>query len=160
MHRLARAQAAAHVVIGGRIGLLPLVVHDAGIRHLARFILASADSAALNVGSITAYIVLVRRGRGATAITTDNRRRLIFPADSEGTWILREHFAEDPEIVHEYSEYVRYGLAAGSRAGREAAVAGFPRQGHPKAKGARTEAADLTAVKIARRGYRRSVILL
>ena len=56
---------------------------------------------------------IAREFQGVTAITTDNHRRLIFLADSEGIWILREHFAEDPEIVQEYSDYVQYGLAGG-----------------------------------------------
>lgn len=56
---------------------------------------------------------IAREFRGVTAITTDNHRRLIFLANSEGIWILREHFAEDPEIVQEYSDYVQYGLGGG-----------------------------------------------
>ncbi len=56
---------------------------------------------------------VAREFAGVTAITTDNRRRLIFLADSEGIWILREHFAEDPGIVQEYSDYVQYGLGGG-----------------------------------------------
>lgn len=56
---------------------------------------------------------IAREFQGVTAITTDNHRRLIFLADSKGIWILREHFAEDPEIVQEYSDYVQYGLGGG-----------------------------------------------
>ncbi len=56
---------------------------------------------------------VAREFQGVTAITTDNHRRLIFLADSQGIWILRERFAEDPEIVQEYSDYVQYGLGGG-----------------------------------------------
>ena len=82
---------------------------------------------------------IAREFQGVTAITRDIRRRLIFLADSEGIWILREHLAEDPEIVQEYSDYVQYGLGGGFRAGHEAAVVGPLRQGHPMAEDARTK---------------------
>jgi hypothetical protein len=56
---------------------------------------------------------IAREFQGVTAITTDNHRQLIYVADAEGIWILREHFAEDPEITKEYSDYVQYGLGGG-----------------------------------------------
>jgi len=56
---------------------------------------------------------IAREFQGVTAITTDNHRQLIYLADSEGIWILREHFAEDPEIIQGYSDYVQYGLGGG-----------------------------------------------
>ena len=61
MHRLAGPKAVSHVVVVGRIDLLPLVIHDAGVCHFARFILAASYGAALNIRSIATYIVLVGR---------------------------------------------------------------------------------------------------
>jgi hypothetical protein len=94
---------------------------------------------------------IAREFQGVTAITRDIRRRLIFLADSEGIWILREHLAEDPEIVQEYSDYVQYGLGGGFRAGHEAAVVGPHDKATQWRRAPERKPAALTAVKIARR---------
>ena len=46
---------------------------------------------------------------GVTATTRDDRRGLIFVANREGIWILRQHLAEDPEVEKAYANYVIYG---------------------------------------------------
>jgi hypothetical protein len=45
---------------------------------------------------------------GVTAMSRDDRRGLIFVANTEGIWILRQHLAEDPEVEKAYAHYVLY----------------------------------------------------
>jgi hypothetical protein len=45
---------------------------------------------------------------GVTAISRDERRGLIFVANGEGIWILRQTLAMDPAIEEEYAHYVLY----------------------------------------------------
>src|SRR5580704_1412623 len=52
---------------------------------------------------------LVREFSGVTATSRDDRRNLIFVANGEGIWILRQHLAEDPEVEKAYAYYVMYG---------------------------------------------------
>ena len=49
-----------------------------------------------------------REFTGVTAVGRDNGRGLVFLANGEGIWILREHFALDPAIVQEYTQQVLY----------------------------------------------------
>jgi len=52
----------------------------------------------------------VTRGfTGITAMDRDDRRGLIFLANADGIWILRQRFAEDPEVKRAYDYYVIYG---------------------------------------------------
>ncbi len=43
-----------------------------------------------------------------TAISRDNQRGLIFLANGDGVWILRQQLAEDPALVKAYDNYVLY----------------------------------------------------
>ena len=52
---------------------------------------------------------VTREFAGVTATTRDDRRGLIFVANSDGVWILRQHLAEDPEVEKAYANYVIYG---------------------------------------------------
>ena len=51
---------------------------------------------------------LAREFSGVTAMSRDERRGLIFLANTEGIWILHQSFAEDPEIEREYARHVLY----------------------------------------------------
>jgi hypothetical protein len=51
---------------------------------------------------------VAREFTGVTAITRDEHRGLIFIANAEGIWILRQRLAEDPEIEKAYANYVVY----------------------------------------------------
>ncbi|MFZ0340448.1 MAG: hypothetical protein WAL45_20655 [Terracidiphilus sp.] len=52
---------------------------------------------------------VAREFNGVTAISKDGGRGLIFLANADGLWILRRHFAEDPEVQRAYEDYVIYG---------------------------------------------------
>jgi hypothetical protein len=52
---------------------------------------------------------IAREFTGVTAMSKDDRRGLIFIANSEGIWILRQHLAEDPDVEKAYANYVLYG---------------------------------------------------
>jgi hypothetical protein len=52
---------------------------------------------------------IAREFTGVTAMTKDNGRGLIFIANADGIWILRQRFAEDPEVQRAYEDYVIYG---------------------------------------------------
>jgi hypothetical protein len=51
---------------------------------------------------------VTREFTGVTAIGRDNQRGLVFLANSEGVWILRQKLAEDPALVEAYNNYVLY----------------------------------------------------
>jgi hypothetical protein len=51
---------------------------------------------------------VAREFTGVTAMTRDPGRGLIFVANADGIWILRQHFAEDPEVQKAYENYVLY----------------------------------------------------
>lgn len=51
---------------------------------------------------------VAREFAGVTAVGRDNQRALVFLANSEGVWILRERLAEDPAVVQAYADYVLY----------------------------------------------------
>jgi hypothetical protein len=42
-------------------------------------------------------------------VDRDDRRGLIFLANADGIWILRQKLAEDPEVKRAYDYYVIYG---------------------------------------------------
>jgi hypothetical protein len=52
---------------------------------------------------------VARQFSGVTAVSKDGPRGLIFLANADGLWILRRHFAEDPEVQRAYEDYVIYG---------------------------------------------------
>jgi len=45
---------------------------------------------------------------GVTAMSRDESRGLIFIANPEGVWILRQRLAEDPEVERAYAHHVVY----------------------------------------------------
>jgi hypothetical protein len=51
---------------------------------------------------------VVREFTGVTAVAKDDRRGLIFLANSDGLWILRQQLAEDPAMAKAYEDYVNY----------------------------------------------------
>jgi len=51
---------------------------------------------------------VARQFDGVTSISRDERRSLIFLANGEGIWILRQSYAEDPEAKKEYEKYILY----------------------------------------------------
>jgi hypothetical protein len=51
---------------------------------------------------------VAREFDGVTAMSRDDRRGLIFLANAEGIWILKQHLAQDPEVEKAYANYVLY----------------------------------------------------
>jgi hypothetical protein len=51
----------------------------------------------------------VREFTNVTATSKDPGRGLIFLADRQNIWILRQHFAQDPQEQKAYEDYVLYG---------------------------------------------------
>jgi hypothetical protein len=51
---------------------------------------------------------VAREFTGVTAVSRDDRRGLIFLANTDGIWILRQRLAEDPEVEKAYADYVLY----------------------------------------------------
>ena len=51
---------------------------------------------------------VAREITGVTAMSRDDRRRLIFVANPEGIWILHQSFAQDPEVERDYAKHVLY----------------------------------------------------
>jgi hypothetical protein len=41
-------------------------------------------------------------------LSRDDRRGLIFVANTEGIWILQQRLAQDPEVEKAYASYVLY----------------------------------------------------
>jgi hypothetical protein len=52
---------------------------------------------------------VTREFGGVTATSRDDRRGLIFVANGDGIYILRQHLAEDPQVEKAYANYVIYG---------------------------------------------------
>jgi len=52
---------------------------------------------------------VVREYANVTAMSKDAARGLIFLADRQNIWILRQHFAQDPQEQKAYEDYVLYG---------------------------------------------------
>ena len=52
---------------------------------------------------------VTREFAGVTATSRDDHRGLIFLANGEGIWILRQHLAEDPAVERAYAYQVLYG---------------------------------------------------
>ena len=52
---------------------------------------------------------VAREFTGVTALSRDDPRGLIFVANADGIWILKQHFAQDPEVQKAYEDYVIYG---------------------------------------------------
>jgi hypothetical protein len=55
-----------------------------------------------------AHPTVTREFAGVTAIGHDRDRGLIFLANSEGVWILKQQPAEDPALARAYANYVLY----------------------------------------------------
>jgi hypothetical protein len=51
---------------------------------------------------------VAREFTGVTAIGRNDSRGLIFVANGDGIWILRQHLAEDPEVEKAYDRYILY----------------------------------------------------
>jgi hypothetical protein len=51
---------------------------------------------------------VAREFTGVTAIGRNDPRGLIFVANKDGIWILRQHLAEDPEVEKAYANYANY----------------------------------------------------
>jgi hypothetical protein len=51
---------------------------------------------------------VAREFTGVTAIGRNDTRGLIFVANSDGIWILRQQLAEDPEAEKAYDHYIMY----------------------------------------------------
>ena len=51
---------------------------------------------------------VAREFAGVTAIGRNDPRGLIFVANGDGIWILKQHLAEDPEMEKAYANYVMY----------------------------------------------------
>jgi hypothetical protein len=51
---------------------------------------------------------VAREFTGVTAIGRNDPRGLIFVANGDGIWILKQHLAEDPEMEKAYANYVMY----------------------------------------------------
>lgn len=51
---------------------------------------------------------VAREFTGVTAMSRDDSRGLIFLANADGIWILKQHLAEDPEVEKAYANYILY----------------------------------------------------
>ena len=51
---------------------------------------------------------VAREFTGVTAIGRNEKRGLVFVADSAGIWILQQHLAQDPKVEEEYARNVVY----------------------------------------------------
>ena len=51
---------------------------------------------------------VAREFTGVTAMDRDDRRGLIFLANKDGIWILKQHLADDPQVEKDYANYVLY----------------------------------------------------
>ena len=51
---------------------------------------------------------VAREFTGVTAIGRNDPRGLIYVANADGIWILKQHLAEDPEVEKAYANYVMY----------------------------------------------------
>ena len=51
---------------------------------------------------------IAREFSGVTALSRDDSRGLIFVANADGIWILKQHLAEDPEVEKAYANYILY----------------------------------------------------
>jgi hypothetical protein len=51
---------------------------------------------------------VAREFTGVTAMSKDDSRGLVFIANAEGVWILRQHLALDPAVQKAYEDYVLY----------------------------------------------------
>jgi hypothetical protein len=51
---------------------------------------------------------VAREFAGVTAMRRDDRRGLVFVANADGIWILRQQLAMDPEVEKAYANYVLY----------------------------------------------------
>ena len=51
---------------------------------------------------------VARQFTGVTALMRDDRRGLIFLANSDGVWVLHQRFATDPQVEKEYTRHVLY----------------------------------------------------
>ena len=51
---------------------------------------------------------VTREFTSVTAMSRDDRRGLVFVANTDGIWILRQRLAEDPEVEKAYADYVLY----------------------------------------------------
>jgi hypothetical protein len=51
---------------------------------------------------------VAREFTGVTAMSKDGARGLLFMANADGIWILRQHLAQDPEVQKAYENYVLY----------------------------------------------------
>lgn len=51
---------------------------------------------------------IARELTGVTAMSKDDRRGLIFVANADGIWILRQRLAPDPQVEKDYANYVLY----------------------------------------------------
>ncbi len=51
---------------------------------------------------------VAREFLGVTAVSRDDRRGLVYVANSDGIWILQQHLATDPAVEEEYARYVLY----------------------------------------------------
>lgn len=56
-----------------------------------------------------AHPLIAQEFKGVTAASRDAGKNLIFLANSEGIWILKQHFGEDPAVDREYNYEVIYG---------------------------------------------------
>jgi hypothetical protein len=52
---------------------------------------------------------VAREFTGVTAMSRDDPRGLIFVANADGIWILKQRLAQDPEVQKAYEDYVIYG---------------------------------------------------
>lgn len=52
---------------------------------------------------------IAREFTGVTAIGGNDPRGLIYLANADGIWILKQHLAEDPAVEKAYANYVLYG---------------------------------------------------
>lgn len=55
-----------------------------------------------------AHPEVAREFNAVTAIGSDNQRKLVFLADPDGVWILREHFAQDPAMLRSHADRTLY----------------------------------------------------
>jgi hypothetical protein len=70
---------------------------------------ATAQTLRIMDFSDAAHPLIAQEFKGVTAVSRDTGKNLIFLANSDGIWILRQHFGEDPAVDREYNYEVIYG---------------------------------------------------
>jgi hypothetical protein len=93
---------------GSRDGLVSVAGTEALVAQEGPRVASMPESMSIMDFTDVEHPKVVREFTGVTAVARDDRRGLIFLANSDGVWILRQQLAEDPAMVKAYDNYVNY----------------------------------------------------